>query len=79
MMSCADDGLINYTLTTAFATSPWIYDGTNLEFKNGQICSYDAKLQKMYTAAYVSTYATATGLTDDQLSITIKANTTPYA
>jgi hypothetical protein len=57
---------------------PWFYDQSNLEFKNGKICSYDKNALRLYTSAYAYAYMTPTGLTADQLAITRDANGAAY-
>jgi hypothetical protein len=69
-MYCAGDGRAPYQGNDLLDIRPWSYDFGRIEFKNGEICSYDKNLLKLYTSAYYLPYNTPTGLTNDQLAIT---------
>ena len=79
VLYCVDDARATYSGNVNLNAKAWFYDDSNLEFKNGQVCSYDKQALAMYTSAYIYTYATPTGLTDDQLSVTNgNVMNTPY-
>jgi hypothetical protein len=70
VLYCVDDSRATYSGNLNLNIKSWFYDGSNLEFKNGQICSYDKKALSMYTSGFIYAYNTLTGLTDDQLAVT---------
>lgn len=69
-MYCSEDGRSPYEGNVNLNIVPWLYDFGRLEFKNGNVCSYDRSSLKLMTSGYFLAHNTPTGLTNDQLAIT---------